>query len=144
MKLNIHLSKVPLASPPVVQYATSKSAAFDFCADIGVDWVLLSGEVAKIPTGCFIEEAADNECLLVLPRSGLAAKYAITVCNSPGLIDSDFRQEIQVLLINHGKSPFTVHPGDRIAQGLLLNFESVNNIFRPDTVRAGGFGHSGV
>lgn len=111
--------------------------------------VLQSGERRLIPTGVYIEIPNGYEGQ-IRPRSGLAYKYGITVLNSPGTIDSDYRGEIKVLLINHGKESFMIHEGDRIAQLVIVKVEQaklslVDHIEElTDTSRgSGGFGSTG-
>jgi len=128
-------------------YATQFSAGADICACLEQDIVIASGSYSKVPTGLFIALPIGYEAQ-VRPRSGLAAKAGITVLNSPGTIDADYRGEIQVLLINHGKEDFIIHHGDRIAQLVIaryaqVSFECKENL---DTTERGqgGFGSTGV
>lgn len=108
--------------------------------------MLEPGAVALVPTGLTIELPTGTEGQ-VRPRSGLAAKHGITVLNSPGTIDSDYRGEVKVILINHSKTPFAIERGERIAQLVVARYESVE--FVPaseltDTSRgSGGFGSTG-
>ncbi len=95
------------------EYATPFSAGADIRASETA--VLLPGERASIPTGLRIELPEGYEAQ-VRPRSGLAIRHGVTILNAPGTIDSDYRGEIRVLLINHGRETFTIEPGDRIAQ----------------------------
>ncbi|MCB0767375.1 MAG: dUTP diphosphatase, partial [Flavobacteriales bacterium] len=100
-----------------------------------------------IPTGLFLELPDGTEAQ-VRPRSGLAFKHGITVLNSPGTIDADYRGEVGVLLINHGPQPFEVKDGERIAQMVIaryvqVSFEEVPDL-RASERGAGGFGHTGV
>jgi len=103
-------------------------------------------KTALIPTGLSIAIPEDTE-LQIRPRSGLAVKYNISVLNTPGTIDSDYRGEIKIILFNHGKEEFTVNNKDRIAQMILMpvlkaEFEEVDNL--PNTIRgSGGFGSTG-
>ena len=96
-------------------YATAGLAGLDVSAAIVADVIIGSGERAAIQTGLCLELPPGYEAQL-RPRSGLALKHGVTVLNSPGTIDSDYRGEIQIILINHGDSPFTVSRGERIAQ----------------------------
>ena len=105
------------------------------------------GESAAIPTGIYAEIPQGYE-LQVRPRSGLALRHAVTVLNTPGTIDADYRGEIRVILINHGRSPFTVHKGDRIAQVVLApalraDFTAADSLSQTER-GAGGFGSTGV
>lgn len=127
-------------------YATEGAAGADVCALLTEPLLLAPMERALIPTGLFFEIPAGYE-IQVRPRSGLAYKEGITVCNTPGTIDSDYRGELKVLLINLGNKPFTVEDGMRIAQIVIAPvvqavFESVENV--GETSRGeGGFGHTG-
>ena len=96
-------------------YETSGAAGADLRAAIGEDLVLAPGGRALVPTGLAFEIPEGLE-VQVRPRSGLAAKHGVTVLNAPGTIDSDYRGEVKVILINCGEAPFIVSPGDRIAQ----------------------------
>tara|TARA_B100000927_G_C16457286_1_gene466377 strand:+ start:716 stop:1318 length:603 start_codon:yes stop_codon:yes gene_type:complete len=135
---------------PDPEYSTEGSAGFDFRANINEVVTLGPGEKTMISTGLYFELPTHLE-LQVRPRSGLAAKHGVTVLNSPGTIDSDYRGEVMIILINHGKEPFIIENGDRIAQGVLsslvgktlVNFtkvESLNQTNRGD----GGFGSTGI
>ena len=131
-------------------YATEGSAAVDLRAalDEGAELCLLPGERALIPTGVAISPETRDVVAIVAGRSGLGVKNGITLSNSIGVIDSDYRGEISVGLINHGDAPFTVHRGDRIAQ--LFFLPVCHAAFLPceeldETSRGtGGFGHTGV
>jgi len=133
---------------PLPSYATADSAGLDVraCLPDGPR-TLQPGEWRLIPTGLYAALPAGTE-LQVRPRSGLAYKHGVTVLNSPGTIDADYRGEIGVLLINHGQQPFVVEHGERIAQLVLARYERViwsATETLPDTVRgAGGFGHTGT
>src|SRR5258706_12712395 len=134
----------PLADLP--QYATSGAAGLDLPAAIDRPLTLASGSYALVPCGFAMALPAGFEAQ-VRPRSGLASKHGVTVLNSPGTIDSDYRGEVKVLLINHGRDHFTVTPGMRIAQLVICpvtraELREVNTL--PETSRAdGGFGHTG-
>jgi dUTP pyrophosphatase len=121
----------------------------DLRADLAEPVVLQPLERKLIPTGLFMELPADCEAQ-VRPRSGLALKHGITVLNSPGTIDADYRGEVCVILVNLSNEPFTVNPGERIAQMVIATFrqETLQEVAAledlSDTERgAGGFGHSG-
>jgi len=109
--------------------------------------VLHPGERALVPTGLALEIPAGYEAQ-VRPRSGLALRHGISLVNSPGTIDADYRGEVGIILINHGKEPFTVEPGERIAQLVFARFERA--VFQEvqelgETERgSGGFGHTGT
>lgn len=128
-------------------YATEGSAGMDLCASTESSIILSPGERKLIPTGLRIALPAGFEAQ-VRPRSGLALKFGVTVLNSPGTIDSDYRGEIGVILINHGTEPFEVKQGDRIAQMVVARYTRVNwriveNLDATDRGE-GGFGHSGI
>ena len=132
---------LPLPAPK-----TAGAAAADLQAAVTVDQVLPPGQRALVPTGFAIELLEGYEAQ-IRPRSGLALRHGLTLANSPGTIDSDYRGEIQVILINLGQEPFTISRGERIAQ------LSVSAVVRPAFVEvdelepsergSGGFGHTG-
>jgi dUTP pyrophosphatase len=128
------------------QYETIMSAGMDLRACLDVPVALLPMERAMIPTGLFIELPEGYEAQ-VRPRSGLAAKYGITVLNSPGTIDADYRGEIKIILINFSGERFTINDGDRIAQMIIARHERaawIEVAQLNETKRgAGGFGHTG-
>jgi len=132
---------------PIPSRATSGSSGVDLTAAVETDLVLLPGTTELIPTGLKVSIPPGYEWQ-IRPRSGNALKHGITVLNSPGTIDSDYRGEVKVILSNLGDKPFSIHRGDRIAQAVLApvvypRFRIVKNV--PDTLRGeGGFGHSGV
>jgi dUTP pyrophosphatase len=140
MKIQIAANRAPV-------YATSGSAAFDLHADIPEELHVLPGRVALIPTGLRLA-IPDGYVGLVCPRSGLALKHGITVLNAPGVIDSDYRDVVGVILINLGAGSFTIQRGDRIAQLMIApvvraEFDLVPQL--DETVRGtGGFGSTGV
>lgn len=137
----INKSKHPLPS-----YATPLSAGMDVRANLEKDIVLMPGERCLVPTGMFVELPEGYE-LQVRPRSGLALKKGITVLNSPGTIDADYRGEIGVVLINHSKENFCVKDGERIAQFVISKFEHITweetNKLSETERGNGGFGHTG-
>lgn len=128
-------------------YATAQSAGMDLRANLAEPVILKPLERAMIPTGLFIELPVGYEAQ-VRPRSGLAAKHGITVLNTPGTIDADYRGEIKVILINLSNDAFEIQHGERIAQMVIakhetVQWEEVDNL--SETERgAGGFGSSGV
>jgi len=131
---------------PLPQYATVASAGFDVRANIDAPKVLKAMERALVPTGLFMELPEGSEAQ-VLPRSGLALKHGITVLNSPGTIDADYRGELKVLLINLSKEDFTINDGERIAQVIIakherVQWEEVQQLMETER-GAGGFGHTG-
>ena len=131
---------------PSPAYATPYSAGVDLKANISESITLGSLERTMIPTGLFIQLPEGYEAQ-VRPRSGLAAKHGITVTNSPGTIDADYRGEACVLLVNLSREPFTIEPGERIAQMVIARHEHVEweEVEQLDeSIRgAGGFGSTG-
>ena len=135
------------SSNPLPQYATSLSAGMDVRADNDEPIVLEPLQRALVPTGLYLEIPAGYE-VQVRPRSGLAAKKGVTVLNSPGTIDADYRGEVKVILVNISSEAFTVLKGERIAQLVLsrhetIEWEEVEEL--SESGRAtGGFGSTGV
>jgi dUTP pyrophosphatase len=131
---------------PLPAYATSGSAGMDLKANISEVACFQPMERRLIPTGIFIELPAGYEAQ-IRPRSGLALKQGITCLNSPGTVDSDYRGELKVILINLSETEQLIHPGDRIAQMVVSPVEKVDWHSVSDlnlTVRNdGGFGHTG-
>lgn len=130
------------------EYKTEHSAGVDLMAFLSKGEVVLKPLERKvIPTGLFMELPEGYEAQ-VRPRSGLAAKSGITVLNSPGTIDADYRGEVGVILVNLSNENFTVKSGDRIAQMVISKYEKaefVESLELEETERgAGGFGHTGV
>jgi len=135
---------------PLPMYMTDYASGIDLYASIDKPVSIYPGEYKSIPTGVIIALPAGYEAQ-VRPRSGLALKFGITLLNSPGTVDADYRGEIKVLLINHGKEPFTVINGMRIAQLVIARIEradivEVARIEELENTRrsSGGFGHTGV
>lgn len=146
--IKITLSKVEDAQDlPIPEYMTSSAAGMDLAANVLGETCILPGEFKLISCGIKIEIPSGFEGQ-IRPRSGLAAKHGVTVLNSPGTIDSDYRGEIKVILINHGKNEFVVKRGDRIAQLVFskvrrAQIREAENL--KDTLRGeGGFGHTGI
>lgn len=129
------------------EYKTEGAAGADICACVSEPVVISSGKFAMIPTGLFFEIPFGYE-VQIRPRSGLAAKNGVTVLNTPGTIDSDYRGELKIILINLGTEDFVVNNGDRIAQMVIspvqqANFEIVDSL--SETQRgSGGFGSTGT
>lgn len=127
-------------------YMTEHSAGMDLCSSSKEKIVINPSETYLVPTNLVIELPEGFEAQ-IRPRSGLALKHKITVLNSPGTIDSDYRGEVKVLLINHGKEPFEINFGDRIAQMIISKYEKVELVFSDklsDTSRGeGGYGSTG-
>jgi len=145
--LIVHITRLPNAEGlPVPHYQTEHSAGVDLYAAVERDTVIGAGNWSLVPTGISlaIPEGYEGQ---VRPRSGLALKHGIGLVNSPGTIDSDYRGEVGVIMINHGEEPFTVRRGDRIAQMVIspvaraeiVEAEELGETARND----GGFGHTG-
>ena len=136
------------AGLPLPTYQTARAAGLDLLAAVSEDTpvVLESGRYAMVPTGLSIALPEGFEAQ-VRPRSGLAAKHGVTVLNSPGTIDADYRGEVAVLLINHGTAPFTIRRGERIAQMVIAPVSQAElvavTVLSPTARGAGGFGSTG-
>lgn len=132
---------------PLPTYATAQSAGMDLRANIDAPITLRPMERQLIPTGLYIALPEGFEAQ-VRPRSGLALKYGITVLNTPGTIDADYRGELKVLLVNFSNTDFVINAGERVAQMVIARYEKVDFeqvIELDDTERgAGGYGHTGV
>lgn len=141
------------SSNPLPEYSTEYSAGMDLRANLkdeeGNDKVIsiVPGERVLIPTGLYLSIPYGYEGQ-IRPRSGLAIKYGITVLNTPGTIDADYRGEICVCLINHSKHSFKVHHGDRIAQIIFSKVEQAILVEVSELINTkrgtGGFGHTGI
>lgn len=131
----------------VPEFATEGSAGVDLCADLNEPLRLRPFERVLVPTGLFIELPEGMEAQ-IRPRSGLALKYGITVLNSPGTIDSDYRGEIKVILINLSDKEFVINHGDRICQMVINKYEKfewdINENLSITSRGEGGFGHTGI
>lgn len=147
MENKINVKVINSSRNPLPSYTTAGAAGMDVRADLAEPVVIKPLARALIPTGLRVAIPQGYE-LQMRPRSGLAIKHGISLVNTPGTIDSDYRGEIGVILINLSDEPFTIMPGDRICQMVLnevpqLQWESVDEL--PDTDRGdGGFGHTGV
>lgn len=132
---------------PLPTYSTEYSSGLDLRANLDNDLVIKPLQRVLVPTGLFIELTEGYEAQ-IRPRSGLAIKYGITVLNTPGTIDTDYRGEIKIILINLSNEDFTIHHGDKIAQMVIAKFEKADLKIvdtLSETVRSdGGFGHSGI
>jgi len=137
------------ADLPLPAYETAGAAGMDLRAALaqGEEIVIGPGEREAVPTGLAIALPTTHEAQ-VRPRSGLALKSGITCLNSPGTIDSDYRGEIKVVLVNHGKDPFRIRRGDRIAQLIVAPVSHVRwtpvDTLKASTRGSGGFGSSGI
>lgn len=131
---------------PLPKYATPGSSGMDLYADVDREVSLMPGEIRLISAGIYLSVPIGHEAE-IRPRSGLALKHGISLVNTPGTIDSDYRGLLSLIVINHGKEPFCIKRGDRIAQMVIkevlkAEISVVNEL--DDTVRAaGGFGHTG-
>jgi len=148
-KINIKLKNE--SNNPDPEYATSGSSGFDIRANLTEPLILNPNNFKLIPTGLYFELPESLE-IQVRPRSGLAAKWGVTVLNTPGTVDADYRGEIKVILINHGLNPLTINNGDRIAQGVIasvigknvVNLNKVKEINENTERATGGFGSTGL
>ena len=139
--------KIVNKSPyPLPAYATGQSAGMDLRADIPGPLTLRSLQRELIPTGLYIELPAGFEAQ-IRPRSGLAIKHGISLVNTPGPIDADYRGEIKVILVNLSAEPFTPNPGERIAQMVVARHEKVEwdevEVLEESSRGEGGFGSTG-
>lgn len=132
---------------PLPAYATPDAAGMDLPAAIEAPMTLDPGEFRRVPCGFAVALPLGFEAQ-IRPRSGLASKHGVTVLNAPGTIDSDYRGEVQVVLINHGSSPFVVERGMRIAQMVVAPVTRVAWVEVDELSQsardAGGFGHTGT
>ena len=141
VKVKRQFSEVPLP-----QYMTQHAAGMDVYASPETPLTIKPGERKLVPTGLFLEIPEGYEAQ-IRPRSGLALKFGISLVNSPGTIDADYRGEVGIIMINHGDEPFVVNKGDRVAQMVIapvtmIEWDEVAEV--ADTVRgSGGFGHTG-
>lgn len=147
MKLKIYFKKFDESIDSAIpEYHSFEAAGMDLCSSSLEKITINPGEYKLIPTNIVIEIPKGYEGQ-VRPRSGLALKHGITVLNSPGTIDSDYRGEVKVILINHGKKPFDISFGDRIAQLIISEYKNADLIPAQklsDTKRGdGGYGSTG-
>jgi len=148
MAINVKIKKLPhLKEIPLPKYMSEHAAGMDLCAAVESDVLIPSGGWKLIPTGISIAIPEGFEAQ-VRPRSGLALKQGVSVLNTPGTVDADYRGEVGVILMNHAKNDLVVKRGDRIAQMIInkierITFEEVEEL--PETARGeGGFGHTGI
>lgn len=144
---NITVNIINKSTNPLPSYATAGASGMDIRANIEEPVVLQPLERTLIPTGLFIELPEGYEAQ-VRPRSGMAIKQGITCLNSPGTVDSDYRGELKVILINLSNTTQTINNGERIAQMIIAKIEKAELFLVQqlnDTARAdGGFGHTGI
>lgn len=144
-KVRIEIKRLRPSPAPLPVYMTEGAAGMDMCADLDGDLAIAPLQRALIPTGIAIALPIGFEAQ-IRPRSGLALKQGLTLLNSPGTIDSDYRGEIQIIAINLGADPIVIQPGQRIAQMVVqrvvrVHWQEVDDL--PATLReAGGFGHT--
>lgn len=128
-------------------YETSASAGMDLRANLEETFIIKPMERRLVPTGLFIELPVGYEAQ-IRPRSGLALKHGISILNSPGTIDADYRGEIKILLVNLSTHDFEINNGDRIAQMIVASHEQVKwqavDLLTETTRGAGGYGHTGL
>ncbi|PKM56440.1 MAG: dUTP diphosphatase [Firmicutes bacterium HGW-Firmicutes-2] len=132
---------------PLPKYMSAQAAGLDLFAAVIEDVVLKKGEIKLVPTGLKIA-LPDSYEAQIRPRSGLAFKHGISLVNTPGTIDADYRGEIKIIMINFGEEDFTIKRGDRIAQMVINRIEQINweltDTLEETTRGAGGFGHTGL
>lgn len=145
--ITLTINVVNKSGNPLPEYATAGAAGMDIRADIENEITLQPLERTLVPTGIFIEVPEGYEAQ-IRPRSGLAVKQGITCLNTPGTIDSDYRGEIKVILINLSNTPQQISKGDRIAQMVFAKVEQARffevQLLEETTRGTGGFGHTGV
>jgi dUTP pyrophosphatase len=145
MEVKVIVSDKSNYGPPA--YSTKGASGMDLRAMLERPMLINPGEVVVVPTGLSFE-LPENFEIQVRPRSGLAAKYGLTVLNTPGTVDEDYRGEVKVIMVNHSKDTFIINDGDRIAQAVFAKVEKVElvEVFNlGDTDRgAGGFGSTGI
>ena len=133
---------------PMPAYATEASAGLDLRAALDAPLLLEPGDTTLIPSGLAIHLADPTLCAIILPRSGLGHRHGIVLGNGTGLIDADYQGPLMISTWNRGREPFTIAPGDRIAQLVVLPIVratlQVVDTFAESTRGAGGFGHTGV
>ena len=133
---------------PLPAYATPGSAALDLRAALEASLTLAPGDVALVPSGIAIHLSDPGLCAVVLPRSGLGHKHGVVLGNGAGLIDADYQGPLMISVWNRGREAFTMEPGDRIAQLVVLPIVRVAldvvDQFEDSTRGSGGFGHTGV
>jgi dUTP pyrophosphatase len=133
---------------PLPAYATEASAGMDLRAATEAPLVLAPGDTALVPSGLAIHVADPNLCAIILPRSGLGHRHGIVLGNGTGLIDADYQGPLLISVWNRGREAFTIEPGDRIAQLVVVPIVRVAlqvvDTFTDSTRGSGGFGHTGV
>ena len=145
-ELPVSISRLPGTEDlPLPCYMTQQAAGMDLVAAVGVDVTIQPGERVLIPTGVMVAVPEGYEAE-VRPRSGLALRHGVTLVNAPGTIDADYRGEVGIIMINHGRVPFVVKRGDRVAQMVVHRVcrvvWSVSGALSPTGRGDGGFGHT--
>lgn len=148
MTITVKFNRIPGSEDiPLPSYATQHASGMDLSAAVEQNMVIAPGQRCLIPTGFRVEIPAGYEGQ-VRPRSGLALKWGISMANTPGTIDADYRGELKIILINLGQEPFTVKRGDRIAQLVIAPVVQARVVEAEDLEESarseGGFGHTGV
>lgn len=152
--MSAHVLEVKLLDPrfgdswPLPAYATEASAGMDLRAALDAPMELQPGDAALIPSGLSIHIGDPSLCAMILPRSGLGHRHGIVLGNGTGLIDADYQGPLLISTWNRGREPFTIQPGDRIAQLVLAPIVraelKVVDTFAASARGEGGFGHTGV
>ncbi len=145
-EIAVSIRRLPGAEDlPLPSYMTGQAAGMDLAAAVREEVTILPGQRVLIPTGVAVALPAGYEAQ-IRPRSGLAAQHGVTLVNAPGTIDADYRGEVGVILINHGKDPFPVRRGDRVAQMVVQRVcrvvWAVCGELPPTQRGEGGFGHT--
>lgn len=142
----LQIKVINTSTHPLPEYATEKAAGLDLKAKLTEPLILKPLQRALVPTGLFIELPKGYEAQ-IRPRSGLAFKHGVTVLNSPGTIDADYRGEIKILLVNLSDTDFTIQDGERVAQMVVARHEQINwyvvTSLENSERGAGGFGSTG-
>ncbi len=149
--IKITFNVLNVSNNPLPEYATDGSSGFDLRAWVDEPITLAPMERKLIPTGLFFEIPPNYE-IQIRPRSGMAIKNGITVLNTPGTVDADYRGEVKVILINLSSEPFVINNGDKIAQAVIssvigkvfVNLNTVDKITAQTERGTGGFGHTGI
>ena len=145
--VRIQIRRLTSADLPLPEYLSNAAAGVDLPAAVAAPVTIAPGRFHLIPCGFAIALPAGYEAQ-IRPRSGLASRHGVTVLNSPGTVDADYRGEVKVLLINHGVEPFVVERGMRVAQLIVASVAAVQwdetDALPPTARAAGGFGHTGA
>jgi len=146
MDIRVYVKTIGYEGIPLPKYMTTGAAGLDLYACITEGIRIEPGNTALVPTGLALDIPKGYEAQ-IRPRSGLALKWGITLLNSPGTIDSDYRGEVKVIIINHGREPFVINRGERIAQMVFCpiataSLEVVDELSQSDRGQR-GFGHTG-